>query len=293
MSSIITGAYDLHCHSGPDCLPRKFDDIDMAKRCIASGMAGFAIKNHYFNTAGRAKLVKKLFPEVDAVGMLWLNNSAGGLSPVAVEMAARIGTKIIGFPTVDTEKSIANTFAFPPEKRSFWGRIIVEMKEAGMPVTPIKILGDDGKLIQPVHDILDIIAKHKLILATGHLSPIETPILLKAAQEHGVERIIATHVLGRSNFHELDVQKTLVGYGAKLEHCTNAVTQGKVVLDVMVNAIKTVGPENCIVCTDLGQPKNGYPDDGLIDVCTRFVEAGIPYEDVRKMIVDNPKYLLS
>ena len=38
--SIITGAYDLHVHPGPDVMPRKFDDFELAERVVDSGMAG-------------------------------------------------------------------------------------------------------------------------------------------------------------------------------------------------------------------------------------------------------------
>jgi len=291
-SSIISGAYDLHVHSAPDCLPRKFDDLEMAQRVIDCGMAGFAIKSHYFCTADRAKIVKKLYPQCDAIGMMWLNNSVGGMNPIGVEMAGRAGTKIIGFPTVDTEASITKTFELPPEKRGYWSKIIIEMKEEGIDLKPVKVFDDDGKLVPAVYDILDIIAKYKMVLATGHLKPTETPILLKAAKEHGVERIIATHVSSTSNFHELEVQKELLGYGALLEHCTNGVTNGKVPYEVMLGQIQAMGPENCLLCTDLGQPKNRYPDEGLFDLCTRFVESGIPEDKVRMMIVDNPKRLI-
>ena len=37
--SIITGAYDLHVHPGPDVMPRKFDDFELAERVVDSGMA--------------------------------------------------------------------------------------------------------------------------------------------------------------------------------------------------------------------------------------------------------------
>lgn len=293
MSSIISGAYDLHVHSAPDCLPRKFDDLEMAQRIIDCGMAGFAIKSHYFCTADRATLVNKLYPQCHAIGMLWMNRSAGGLSPISVEMAARAGTKIVGFPTVDTEASITKTFEMPPEKRGYWSKIIIEMKEEGIELKPIQILDENGRLIPEVYDILDIIAKYDMVLATGHLKPTETPILLKAACERKVNRIIATHVSSTSNFHELEVQKELLKYGAKFEHCTNGVTNGKVPYEVMLNHIQTMGPENCILCTDLGQPKNRYPDEGLLGLCTRFVEeSGMSETDVRKMIVDNPKSLI-
>ena len=62
MKSLIDGAYDLHVHSAPDVLPRKFDDLEMAQRIIKSGMKGYAIKSHYFVTSERAALVNKLYP---------------------------------------------------------------------------------------------------------------------------------------------------------------------------------------------------------------------------------------
>ena len=61
---LIRGAYDLHVHSAPDVLPRKMDDIDMAERIKESGMAGYAIKSHFFCTSERAQLMHKLYPEV-------------------------------------------------------------------------------------------------------------------------------------------------------------------------------------------------------------------------------------
>ena len=40
MKELIQGAYDLHVHSAPDVMPRKMDDLEMAQRIVASGMAG-------------------------------------------------------------------------------------------------------------------------------------------------------------------------------------------------------------------------------------------------------------
>ena len=174
--SIITGAYDLHVHPGPDVMPRKFDDFELAERVVDSGMAGFAIKSHYFCTADRAKLVNKNFPDCYAIGMLWLNNAVGGINPFAVDMAGRAGAKIVGFPTVDTESSITKTLKQPPEKRAFWARIIVEMQNDGIELRPV-VVSRDGKLVPEVYEVLDIIAKHDMILATGHLPPEECILL--------------------------------------------------------------------------------------------------------------------
>ena len=75
---LIKGAYDLHVHSAPDVLPRKMDDIEMAQRIKESGMAGYAIKSHYFCTSERAELINKLYPDCDAVGTITLNSSGDG-----------------------------------------------------------------------------------------------------------------------------------------------------------------------------------------------------------------------
>ena len=61
VKELLKGGYDLHVHSAPDCLPRKMDDIDMAERITASTLSGYAIKNHWTSTAGRAKLINALY----------------------------------------------------------------------------------------------------------------------------------------------------------------------------------------------------------------------------------------
>lgn len=99
MKELIQGAYDLHVHSAPDVMPRKMDDLEMAQRIVASGMAGYALKSHYFCTAERATLSRKICPGCDSIGTITLNGSVGGINPMAVEMAARAGAKLLWFPT--------------------------------------------------------------------------------------------------------------------------------------------------------------------------------------------------
>lgn len=291
--SIITGAYDLHVHSAPDLLPRKFDDFDLAQRVVDSGMAGFAIKSHYFCTVDRAKLVNKNFLGCQAFGMLWLNNAVGGINPFAVEMAGRAGNKIVGFPTVDTESAITKTFKLPPEKRPFWARVIVDMKNDGVELKPV-VVSRDGKLLPEVYDVLDTIAKYDMILATGHLAPEECILLTKAAQERKVQRIICTHVSAAGSGYAVEYQKEMLQYGAYMEHTTQSWSSGKVPFEKMVSQIREVGIDRCIFSTDLGQPKNKYPDEGLEDFCNELVEkAGFSETEVRKAIVDNPTALLN
>lgn len=71
------------------------DDLEMAQRIVACGMAGYAIKSHYFCTAERATLIKTLYPACGAVGTITLNSSVGGINPMAVEMGARGGARLV------------------------------------------------------------------------------------------------------------------------------------------------------------------------------------------------------
>lgn len=293
MSSIITGAYDLHVHAAPDVLPRKFDEFEMAQRAIDTGMAGFAIKSHYFCTAERAQNVNKLYPGTKAFGMLWLNQSCGGINPYAVELAGRAGCKYVGFPTVDTYNSITKVFTLPPEKRGFWASIIVDMKNDGITLKAVEV-SKDGKLLPETYDCLDIIAKYDMAVATGHLSVEDCLLVVKAAKERGVKRIICTHVSSAASGYDTSYQKEMQKMGAIMEHTMGGVWSGKIPFEKMAGQMRELGPDNCLLATDFGQPKNGYPDEGLLWMSERLIkEAGFTEDEVRKMIVDNPKFLMN
>ena len=78
MSELLQGVYDLHMHTSPDIDARKCSDVELAARWRAAGMAGGAIKSHYLDTAGRARVLTELYPELDIAGGITLNRSVGG-----------------------------------------------------------------------------------------------------------------------------------------------------------------------------------------------------------------------
>ena len=290
---LIKGAYDLHVHSAPDILPRKMTDLEMAQRIIDSGMAGYAIKSHYFCTSERAQIVNTLYPGCDAVGTLCLNSSVGGINPTAVEMAGRSGAKLVWFPTCDSAHEIAHVFDGNPNKKlPYWAQIIIEMKEAGIKTPTISILGENGKLTTQTHEVLEVLAKHNMILATGHMSHEETFALVKAAKEHKVDRIIITHVDFPTTFYSIEDQKMLLKYGALMEHCYTTFATNKVDFEVTKAQIAALGADNVILGTDLGQKTALYPDEGMLEFAKMLYDAGVSAEDIRKMTVDNAVNLL-
>ena len=209
MNALLNNAYDLHVHSAPDVMPRKMDDVEMAQRIIASGMKGYAIKSHYFCTSERAQLIRKLFPRCNAVGSITLNSAVGGINPMAVEMAGRSGAKIVWFPTVDSEHEQEHLAHSPSEKLPYWAKIQQQMKSEGV-LSPTLCILKDGRLKNEASDVLEIIARFNMILATSHISKAEAFALVKAAKERKVERIIITHVDFPSTFYSIEEQKELL-----------------------------------------------------------------------------------
>ncbi len=293
MKELIKGAYDLHVHSAPDVLPRRMDDLEMAERIIDSGMAGYAIKSHYFCTSERAQLVKKQFPGCDAVGTVTLNSSVGGINPAAVEMAARSGAKLVWFPTCDSAHELSHVFDGDPNKKlPYWAQILIRMREEGIKTPEISVL-EDGKLSDATCDVLDIIARYDIILATGHVSHKEAFALVKAAAERGVKKIIVTHVDFPTTFYTVDEQKELAGYGAYMEHCYTTFATGKVDFNITLGQIRALGAERVILSTDLGQKTAKYPDEGMLEFAEGLYENGFSEKEIRDMAVVNPGILLN
>ncbi|TXT47540.1 MAG: hypothetical protein FD137_1063 [Spirochaetes bacterium] len=289
---VLEGAYDLHVHSGPDLLPRKFDDMDLAQRIVAAKMGGYAIKSHYFCTAERAALIRKLYPACDAVGTVTLNNAVGGINPNAVEMAARAGAKLVWLPTADSEWERREFFGGRESKKlPYMALIVSQLEDEGVRSPPISIL-KDGKLTESMRDVLDVIAKKEMILATSHISHQECFAVIKEAHARGVKRIVVTHVEFPTTAYSIDEQRELAKYGALMEHCFATWASGKVDLAVAIEQIKALGHERVLLSSDLGQPGLPFPDEGLAIYAQKLLDAGLSEGAVQTMCFTNPRALL-
>src|SRR5881296_1061538 len=177
----LEGAYDLQIHVGPDVIPRRIDDIDCAKEFLAHGMKGFVLKSHYVQTGERAQVVTKAVPGSKVFGAVTLNHSVGGLNPVAVELAGRTGCKIVWMPTVDAENETAGRLDGGTDKLPFWAKIQRELAAEGISPPPLSVVDASGNVVDAARRCLERIAKHDMILATGHLGRREILARVRAA----------------------------------------------------------------------------------------------------------------
>ncbi len=292
-AELLRGAYDLHIHTGPDICERKVDDLDMAERIERLGMKGFGIKSHYFCTAERARLVKKLYPNVNPIGSISLNNTVGGINPTAVEMAAKDGAKIVWMPTIDAQNELdymlnQESYEEPPP----WVQVQLDLKKAGKKLTGISIL-KDGHLLDSVKEVINICKQYDLILGTGHLGKKEIYELVKAAQQNGLKKIVVTHPTFSSVGLSKEEQKELTELGALMEQCFGVITPTLGTnWDSIYQIILYVGSQNCILSSDLGQIHNPYPDEGMTTFVKNLITNGFSKEDISKMTVENTGFLV-
>ncbi|MCD8350414.1 MAG: DUF6282 family protein [Planctomycetaceae bacterium] len=283
---LLRDAYDLHIHTAPDVVERKLSDLQVAKRLSACGMKGYAIKSHQFNTAGRAALVNEAQPGFHAVGGATLNWALGGINPAAVEMAGRLGTKIIWFPTVNAKNE--HDFLAATGRQKPYG--------AGAPASirnpPITVLNPSGELIPEAGIVLELIKQYDMVMATGHLSKHETLALVKAGRDIGLRKMLVTHPEYPACYATPAEQAEYVSHGAKIEYCYHTVWSGACSYDTLIEMIRTVGSENAIITSDLGQMDSPYPDDGLLEHLSTLLEKGVTRREIRTMVVDTPSYLV-
>jgi len=67
---------------------------------------------------------------------------------------------------------------------------------------------------------------------------------------------------------------------------------GKARMDRFADAIKKVGPEHCILSTDLGQKGNPLPADGFAGFLAAMKAHGFTDGDIDRMARRNPAQLL-
>jgi len=281
---LVRGAYDLHVHVEPDLPKRRIDDLGLARRFAELGLAGFVLKSHYAPTAERAAVVRASVPGVQALGSITLNAGVGGLNAQAVEIAARGGARVVWLPTVDSENE-ASEEGPKPAKPPVWRLIQEEFAAAGVAAEPVRIT-EDG-----LAKVLDVVARHELVLATGHLGRAEIPGVVDAALAAGVAHVVVTHPDYPTQGVTVDEQRGLVERGAVLERCFTPIHTGKVSWEQTFEAIRATGPQHNVLSTDLGQPANPPVEDGLALMADRLLEAGFSEDEVRTMAVDNTREL--
>jgi hypothetical protein len=292
---LVRGAYDLHIHVDPDVVGRIVDDVTLAERFAELGLAGFGLKSHYCPTYERARVVNRAVPGATAVGTLTLNAAVGGLNPLAVEIAAREGARIVWLPTVDSvNEAGARDREYPPGVHvPMWVAIQKELREQGMEAPAVPVLDAGGAPLPELLEVLRVVARHQLVLATGHLGRDEIFTVVDAAREAGVRDVVITHPEFPAQDLSIADQVALAERGALLERCFTTPYTGKCSWEHVAEGIRATGVERNLLSTDLGQPANPPVEDGLALFADRLLELGLTDDELQTMTVRQSSRLAS
>lgn len=284
--SPAAGVIDMHVHPDPDVFGRSLTDIELATVARRKGMRGLVLKNHVVTTADRAALAMQQVPGIEIWGGIVLNSSVGGVNPAAVEWMHRMSGgrgKIVWLPTFDSDKHI---------------KTLVDKNKSGLRVAI------DGKVTPEMEEVLKIIARENLVLATGHVHPEEVLAVVKRGRELGVKHMLVTHGLTNIPGLSLEQAKQVTAMGAKIEICYLQFMTGpqaqypwmthwdRVDAKAVAQAVKDIGAEHLVLSTDLGQQGMMTPPDGIENQVAAVKAAGVSQADIDTMMKRNPAQLL-
>ena len=289
VAAILNGAIDPHVHSGPSIAARALDHLDLARQLSDAGFAAVVTKDHDYAGVATAQLINKQFPDLrtKVFSGIALNNVVGGLNPYAVEHMAAMGGKIVWMPTLSAE----NHFRWQKETQ----RSHPASTDKIRPATVVPVLDAGKRLRDDAKEILDVIAKNDLVLASGHLHVSETWIVFEEAQRRGVKRLVFTHPEDIV-YASLNDVKGIAAMGAMVEHSLCMFVEGSKFKsqpsEALGHHIEAAGIDSTIFCSDLGQVGAFSPLEGFQSAVELCMDLGYADADIHKMVSTNTARVL-
>ncbi len=273
----------MHVHTNPDLRLRAYSDLDLADAAVRVGARAIVIKSHLGFTVNRAAIaneyVRKVYGEntgFTMYGGVVMNKVIGGVNPEAVEKGLKLGAKVIWLPTQSAKR---------------------HMEKMGQdPANGIELVRD-GKVVPDLMDVFRLIRDYDVVLGTAHVSPEEAFIVVEAARDAGIKKIVITHPEWWVCDYSIEDQIRLVkDYDVILERCyAQNMGKGKPYhLNLKENAelIQEIGYEHVMADTDGGQTENPDWETEMYEYMHYLVEYGIPIEQVYHMTKTIPYRLL-
>lgn len=284
VDELLCGAIDMHVHAFPDPeIDTGWDQINVAKRATDAGMGGVVFKAHTFPTAMTAPLVQQVIDDyarsvekepARVYGGIVLNNYVGGLNPASVEMAIKLGAKMVWLPSHHSA-----------HHRQVMGQ------EGG-----IRLLDDNDEPVPALKEIFAMVAEHDLILDPCHAGTKERFVVIAEAKKAGVKRLIITHpdwnvtkatIEQQAEMGRMGAYMGLFMYGAVPNFNNPRCNPME-----MIEIIKQVTPQRTVVATDLGTVVNVHPVEGMKLFIRILLACNVSKPDITRMIKGNPRWLL-
>lgn len=289
IDALLVGAIDPHVHSGPSIAPRGIDHLELLREASAAGFRAIVTKDHDYSGVMTAAMIRKHHPELKTtiLSSIVLNNVVGGFNPFAVEHTAAMGGKVVWFPTLAAENHLRW------ERTSNWVHPASTQKMR--PATGIPVLNPDRTVRDDVKEVIDVIAKNDMVLASGHLHVSETWLVFEEAKRRGVSRMVLTHPEDIVDASINDVAG-IAKMGAYVEHSLCMFIEGSKFKTCesadLGKHIEAAGVDQTILCSDLGQTGTIGPIEGIRRGIRLCMDLGYSDDQIRTMVSSNTARML-
>ena len=289
---LIRGVIDMHLHAAPCLFDRPFDEIEIATEARDAGYRGLVLKSIFSMNADRVELVRKVVPGIELFGSIVFNHTVGGLNPSAMRAAIGFGAKVAWLPTVHAQRHVEfcgmPTYPWLGERNPSLSHLLKEERK------PLRLLDDEGKLVKEATEIIELAADAGVVIGTGHVSAEEIFPTLIRAKEIGFKKMICTHVGWHATAWSRDEMMRMADLGATLEFTVNPCMPARQQANPkdFADHIRAVGPERCILASDLGQRDNAHPVEGFRMFLRMMRNYGINDAELSLLTRSNPARLL-
>jgi len=291
MPDFLKDFVDTHLHAGPSLLPRYADAWDVAELAQKAQYRAIVIKDHCVPTMALARLVEDHLspPNLKVFGSIALNNASGGINPEAVEVALNLGARVVWMPTISARNHMER-YSGPGIRFPSMGHGNIDFGR------PLSCLEEDGNLTRAAHEVIEVILAHPdTVLATGHISCGEVDVLVRAAFEAGLEKVLVTHphfLVGAG----LQDMRNWRRMGAYLEFTAIISVPSSPIYcrsaKAVASLLEDLGPEQVVLSSDYGILEAGNPIAGMHAFYDLLSNAGISHGALQMMTKDNPARLL-
>jgi len=290
IDGILKGAIDVHTHSGPSPMPRQIDHVEAARQAAEAGFRAILVKCHYHSTVTD---VLAMGPQLAGIptqvlGGVALNTVAGGLNLHAVDLAVRLGGRMVWFPTISARAHLDHA-AHNENTRSHFTPLGM------LPQEPVPVLDEAGDVLPEVRTILEYTRDAGVAVSMGHLDAASATAVIEAAHELGQRRILVSHpnyIAGID--HALAKRLAALGtvFDQPIAMYDKLGERTLFPLEDLLAWIDAVGPEHTVLGSDLGQQGNPLPMEVYRSIVPRLLDAGVGEADLRLMLAMNPARLL-
>ena len=289
VKNIVREAIDLHMHVGPEILPRKHNPFTVLNS-QREKVGRICIKSHCYSTVSWANVFNEVFDTNFLIGSVTLNNFVGGINLDLLYADASITDEpfVVWLPTLHSENHLTKS---EWEVKKEWVGDPSFKPRRSESICPVRIV-ENGSLTKDAIRLLEFIREIDCILATGHISWRESEAVVKEAVSMGIQRLIVTHPIYQLIDMPVEVQKELAELGAYIEHSYVMHSIDKISLSRIASQIREVGAQSCILSTDVGQIVSPDPDIALTEFALGLTEQGLNLDEIRQMLVENPRRLV-